>query len=606
MVYEGDIAEIEALGFRTISIGEFGRATGSVMLSDIEGIAAHPNVIRLLVGQSPKRLLDVSVPNINANQVWHYSNRAFTGNTGAGVIVGIIDSGIDFQHPCFFKTTGPDTTRIKRIWDMGLSPKPGTSEESPDPNLLERGPAGNTYGVEYKDNVINDVLQGRLQATSIRHRDCSGHGTHVASIAAGNGRDMFELIGVAPEAEIVVVKYLDLEEEPSTADGFVPDIQQFKDAIMYILNTARAMGPPVPAVVINYSLGHDMGPHDGFTEREEFLRHEFLDKRGQAFVAAAGNEAHPDFPQHVRIEFPPGGGTCDLSFLLWGGQTKNSSRDTCIEKIISSPVEIVFYYPSGGGTFSAALQRLDLPLTGDPDFEPGPPLGSVAPVSVAFGSHEVVLTHDTQSSVLFDSRGTVNRDRLVVSFEPLNDLHREGTYVVRASSDATLTVHAWMEQNGPGFFLIHHNVNFVIPEDRFLINSPAGAEGVIAVASYDAAAPNQTIAESSSRGPLARYGVCPPQPSKPELAAPGVGIKAANSKDGDIPFSDRWTLNGTSMAAPHVAGAIALLFQKDPTLNTEQILDLFRATAHPPVPPETAEDVGAGRLDVLAAFDRVP
>src|SRR5690606_20359593 len=112
-----------------------GLATGVLALADVETVALHANVRQLHLGSPMDPLIDTSVVDIDARgDVWDVnSSGAFTGtHRGAGVVIGIIDSGIDFRHS-FFHNTGssPLTTRIKRIWDQGLHADTGAGEQPP-------------------------------------------------------------------------------------------------------------------------------------------------------------------------------------------------------------------------------------------------------------------------------------------------------------------------------------------------------------------------------------------------------------------------------------------------------------------------------------------
>jgi subtilisin family serine protease len=161
-------------------------------LEDLAAITDRDEVVSIHYGREQEVQLDRSVPQIRANLVWTLGgppNFTFTGNPGTDVIIGIIDTGADFRHPFLWLDSVPQpVTRILRIWDMGLTPT--GAETLPDVALLEGG-AGGTYGVEYSESQINDVLQGTAGALPIRHRDCKSHGTHVASIAGGDGRFAF-------------------------------------------------------------------------------------------------------------------------------------------------------------------------------------------------------------------------------------------------------------------------------------------------------------------------------------------------------------------------------------------------------------------------------
>ncbi len=190
--------------------------------------------------------LDVSVPETKADQVW----KSNPGYTGKGVIIGVIDTGIDWKNPDFMKEDG--TTRILYIWDQTI-------------NTPTRFPEGYKYGTEWTKRDIDSGI--------CLHMDVNSHGTHVAGTAAGNGRNGSEFIGMAPEADIIVVK-------TSFSDAYT------LDAANYIFRKAQQQRKPA---VINMSFGSLWGPRDGTDLIDQALNN-LLDTPGRAIVASAGND----------------------------------------------------------------------------------------------------------------------------------------------------------------------------------------------------------------------------------------------------------------------------------------------------------------------------
>jgi hypothetical protein len=212
------------------------------------------------------------------------------------VLVGIVDTGIDYAHPDFQKPDG--TTRLVSIWDQagtGASP-----------------PSGFTYGAEWLPAAINSAI-----ATEI---DSEGHGSHVMGIAAGdgsatgNGEPAFRYVGMAPEADLCVVK-----TTFSTAD--------IVDGVNYIFQKAASLGKQA---VVNLSLGTQEGPHDGTLDMDQMLN--ALTGPGKIIVASAGNAGEdnlhgqvtlsPGTPQSMTLVVPPytknaGAGNDYMLFSGW-------------------------------------------------------------------------------------------------------------------------------------------------------------------------------------------------------------------------------------------------------------------------------------------------
>jgi subtilisin family serine protease len=618
--YVGDLAPIEALGFRTTWRISDDHAMGAIDLANLAAIAAHPNVWTLAAGEAHKPMLDISVPDVHADQVWTRTGSTFTGPTGKGVIVAIIDSGIDFSHP-YFQTidSAPPTTRILSIWDQGLVPITGNANA----NLNEKCPtlsSTHKYGVEYDSKAINDSLQGVTgNNPKVRHRDCLGHGTHVASIAAGNGQDKtlyqntqneFKYVGVAPMADLIIVKIFGLEQDPildvATKDK-MEWLTRFMDAITYVLDKAAALNKPV---VINCSLGNAMGPHDGFADEDDFVTKKLAGTKGKILVAAAGNAANvtlkptardPIYPNHHSlIEFPAGANATDLLFMLATNEI-HSEYSTCQWKDDTGTAFIDVYYPQ-----SAAVTLTFTITFPDNTTATAPALNIEAPAGAYKGRKYQFLHKEHKLPSSAAASGRRNLFRFGIAPNEATKLHALGKYKLTIASTGAVNAHLWSSQGSSRFWISPAQATFVTTEDTCEISTPAGAPGVITVAAYDAH--DRNVARFSSRGPIVSYGG-PIIQAKPDLAAPGVDVKAARSTFMETilygPAGPRpYTSSGTSMATPHVSGTVALMLEKNKDLTFAQVLAALqhaqKGWAGGP------DDTGAGHLDVFEAIKNSP
>jgi subtilisin family serine protease len=175
---------------------------------------------------------------------------------GQGVLLGFIDSGIDVTHPDFVDSTGH--SRIKWIWDMNMPSGPNT-------------PAPYNYGQEFTGQQIDTGTY-----TSHCDTNINGHGTCVAGIAAGNGRAVGHLQGVATESDIIFVAY-----------NFANDtISHLSHAVEYIFTKAQQMGRPV---VINVSIGDYFGSHDGLDLESQYISYLIFQHPGRVIVSGSGD-----------------------------------------------------------------------------------------------------------------------------------------------------------------------------------------------------------------------------------------------------------------------------------------------------------------------------
>lgn len=645
-----DVQAISNLGFKVTDIKDGHTAQGSLKLADLEVIAKHDHTLSLSVGKAGHTMLNTSVPNINVSgsgQVWQFNSgtNQFSGLTGEGVVVGIIDTGIDWTHPVFLATDSPKTTRIKRIWDPGRDPH--GSAQSPQAQYME---GSERYGVEYTDTMINQVLQGDADASTIKHKDCGGHGTHVASIAAGDGRapkpgesnSTYKYIGVAPKADIVVVKVLDLfkflpetEPEPGDANGtYILYDQMFKDAVTYIFKVAELDLGNKP-VVINYSIASSMVAHDGFTELEEWLTQKFgaADSKG-LFVCAAGNDRGKH--THAEATIQPNG-EINIPFELIDARSNKKSYDNCKNEVDKVNAYISMWYAQPTGT---VLPYLTLPGRSE-----AAGLGVSATIQHGYfgnnNQYHHTFIHSTKTFTKPPTAGnpakSVTRNSIYLRLSPtIRGDFCESIYNIRITGPPGTKIYIWVYKSGRGYGLIYDNESMAGLQVRnsHLIGRPGGANNILTVASYNDS--NGNISSFSSPGPLMDYstdGI--PYINKPDITAPGsdsrqIGetsitedfsfpiienIMAAESTHTNPPASSPCLqqdtphnyagYSGTSMASPHIAGVAALLLEKNNDLTTSQLINIIKTNI------QTGSnlgpnDWGAGKVDAKRAADSTP
>lgn len=415
-------------------------------------------------------------------------------------------------------------------------------------------PAGFGYGREFDKATINTVLQTSQPYQELAYRpDDEAHGTHVMDIAAGNGRATGHA-GVAPGADLIFVEVA--AWDVGTEDSF-GNSRRLLEAVDYIFSKADALNRPC---VVNLSLGTHGGPHDGSTLVEQGFDALLRQAPGRAIVISAGNS-------HRRGSHASGMLQPSRQRVLTWEIDGTDETDNELEVWYAGGQELV------ATLITPAGQRLG-----------SVPLNKTVNLMNRAGERVGRIIHRRNDP----NNGDNHLDILL-------DERLKGNWQVELDNVTAdvVSFHSWIERDHPS----HQSRFALVDDDRtHTLGSISCGELTLVVGSYDARVPNKALSDFTSEGPT-RDGKL-----KPEVSAPGHAIRAARATTQAV--TTKW---GTSMAAPHVAGLVALLFEAaDERLPIERTRELVMETArnNPPAGFEWSARYGSGRVAALSALQQ--
>lgn len=463
--------------------------------------------------------------------------------TGRDVLVGIIDTGIDYTSPAFIYEDGK--SKIAYLYDQTVNGNP---------------PQNFFVGTEYSRETINEALNLQNPYTLVDSTDEVGHGTFLASLAAG--RESGDFKGAAPDADLIVVKLKEAGDFTKQNYLVPPNNKNVYEStsvmlgIEYILQKARELGKPVSICI---GVGTNNGSHDGNTLFEQYIGMA-ANITGVCICASAGNESqerhHASItvqsstsPSSININNENDGNGIYLSLL-------NSASDRISVAIRSPTGELVGRIPARNGTTYTSRLILERSKVTIQYF---------FPLSISSGQATVVKIENATA----------------------------GLWTVLLYGDILLDgrVDAYLPISSAGYT----GVNFLEPDPNYTVTTPGTSSSIITCGAYND--DDNSLYINSSWGPTRQPA------SSPDLVAPGVRVL------GYYP-TGQGVMSGTSVSAAITTGACALMLQwgiiggNAPTMDTFQIKGyLIRGCKREQGMTYPNFQWGYGKLDLYNSFN---
>ena len=416
---------------------------------------------------------------------------------GRGILVAVIDTGIDYRHQSFLYNDG--TTRIISLWDQ-------TIQEGPPPE-------GFTYGTEYTREHINVALRSEDPLSIVPSVDNNGHGTAIASVIAGKPNQDQSFSGVVPEAELLIVKLKPAKNNLKRI-FFVPeDAECYQESdliigINYVISVAIRLNRPVAICI---AMGTNQSSHDGRGATSYYTN--FLAQQPQTGITiTTGNEANKRRHYFKNTTTEPFNDAFELSV-------------TESDKLFA--IELWPFAPA----------RLSVQIT-------APNQETTGVVLPSLGECREFIFPNSQSGVWINNyifEEETGDQLILMRFQ--NPI--QGIWNIRVENldNEAFSFHAWL----PSGDLISEETFFVNSNPDTTITSPGNATYPLTVTAYNQF--NDSILPESGRG-FTRTGYV-----KPDISAPGFQLTCA------VPGNSYGTITGSGCAAAHAAGIVAMVFE---------------------------------------------
>lgn len=496
-------------------------------------------------GALPKLYGEMSTAALDISGVTQLANQPVLNLKGQGVLIGIVDSGIDYTHPAFLDEYG--NTRILRIWDQ--TSNAGTP------------PMGINYGTEYTEDQINEALRAENPFDIVNTTDATGHGTFLAGVTAGSADPVNDFTGAAPEAKIVVVKL-------KPAKKFLRDFYFINDNVIayqendimlglnYLRRFAVDVGLPMS---IPFGLGSNLGGHDGFSSLS-YIMNSISYLPGFCICVPTGNEGNSR--QHYH------------------GTITNASQSEQIELSVSSDVRgiILEIWGQNPSVLSIGIES----PTGEALPRIPARLRTTQKYNFIFDRTTVIVDYELVDSSTTDEVITLRLETPTQGIWKIN--------VYSNTDDSVFDAYL------PGINFIGNNAYFLRSDPNITLTGPSSASNVITVSGYDAV--TGAFYVDAGRG-FTRINTL-----KPDICAPCTFITGPNLRGGYEQRSGTSLAAAITAGACAQFLTWSITNKNSPLITSTNIKSsLIRGAIRKPGEIYPSRQWGYGTLDVYNSFD---